>query len=466
MAKRHVIVGAGPAGMHAIETIRRFEPEGSEIHLVCDEPPYARMVLPYYICGDVPESHVYTGGDDVFQKFGVTPHIGVRAERIDPDGKTVTLSDGTTLHFDTLLIATGSSPVRPPIEGLDLPGVTNLWTIEDARRLIEHTGQGKRVVFIGAGFVGMIVLNALYKRGCSLTVIEMMDQILPRMLDAEAARLATDWLAKRGVDVRCGTQAARILQHDGALAVELTAGDRIPADCVVIAAGVRPNVAFVRGSGVEVDEGIVVNERLQTNYPFIYAAGDCAQGPSVLGGKEVHAIQPTAIDHGRVAGANMAGQDVRYDGSLSMNVLDVCGLQIASFGRWDGEDDIVRLANPARPLYRKYVFDGDRMVGGILMGPTGDIMNLTDIGMVKGLVQTGIAMGEWKTYLKETHPLDLRRPYVALGVATRLLKRTLLPLPSDDPRVRPLPAEPDVETDKGPHHKVFVEAYRKVFGHS
>ncbi len=460
----YVIIGAGPAGMHAIETIRRFDPSGSTIHLVCDEPAYARMVLPYFICGDVAEDHVYTGGDEVFDKFGVTPHIGVRAEAIDPNAKTVRLSDGTTLSYTALLIATGSRPVRPPIEGIDLPGVTNLWTLDDARRLIQYTGQGKRVVFIGAGFVGMIVLNALYKRGCTLTVVEQMEHILPRMLDRQAAELATAWLNKRGVQVRCSTEARRISQKNGALSVELAGGEVLEADCVVIATGVRPNVDFARDSGIHVEEGIVVNERLQTNYPDIYAAGDCAQGPSILGGAEVHAIQPTAIDHGRVAGANMAGQNVTYEGSLSMNVLDICGLQAASFGRWDEEQDIVRLANPARPLYRKYAFDGDRMVGGILLGPVSDIMNLTDIGMVKGLVQTGVSLGEWKTYLKETHPLDLRRPYVALGVASKLLKRSLLPMPSDDPGVRPIPVQPDVEVDKGPHHKVFAETYRKVFG--
>lgn len=450
--------------MHAIEAIRRFQPEGSEIHLVCDEPAYARMVLPYYISGDVGEEHVLTADDATLERFKVTPHFGVRAEAVDPDARKVKLSDGTTLEFDTLLIATGSRPVRPPVEGLDLPGVTNLWTLEDARRLIQLTGTGKRVVFLGAGFIGFIVLNALHKRGCDLTVIELQDQILPRMLDREAAELATQWLTARGVKIHCGVEAKRIEQADDGLRVHLSDGSAVPADCVVIATGVRPNVEFLRGSGIELNEGVVVNERLQTNYPYIYAAGDCAEGVDLLGGRAVHAIQPTAIEHGRVAGANMAGQDVAYDGSLSMNVLDICGLHAASFGRWADEADIVRLSNPSRPVYRKYVFDGDRMVGGIVLGPTSDISHLADIGMIKGLIQTRVSMGPWKLYLRETHPLDLRRPYTALGVAAKLLQKTLLPVPSEDPGYRPGNVQPDSEVDKGPHHRVLADAFKKVFG--
>ncbi len=464
MAQRHVIIGAGPAGMHAIEAIRRFQPEGSEIHLVCDEPAYARMVLPYYICGEVGEDHVLTADDATLKRFGVTPHFGKRVVRVNPNERTVQLDDGSTLQFDNLLIATGSSPARPPIDGLDLPGVTTLWTLEDARRLIELTGPGKRVVFLGAGFIGFIVLNALYKRRCDLTVIELQEHVLPRMLDREAAGLVERWLADRGVRVRCGVQAERIEQIDNALRVRLSDGSALDADCVVVATGVRPNVEFLRDSGIEINEGVLVNERLQTNFPFIYAAGDCAEGIDLLGGRGIHAIQPTAIEHGRVAGANMAGQEVVYEGSLSMNVLDVCGLHAASFGRWAGDEDSVRLSNPARPVYRKYVFDGDRMVGAIILGPTSDVAHLADIGMVKGIIQTKVQLGPWKAYLKESHPLDLRRPYAALGVAKILLEKTVLPVPSEDAGYRPGNVQPDSERDKGPHHRVLAETFRKVFG--
>jgi NAD(P)H-nitrite reductase large subunit len=463
MSKQHVILGAGPAGIHAIETIRLFEPQGSTIHLVCDEPPYARMVLPYYISGEVGENHLYTADEQFFARYQVIPHLGVRASRLDPSARKVVLSDGSELRYDTLLIATGSSPIRPSIPGLDLPGVTNLWTLNDARKLLQLAGRGKRVLFIGAGFIGFIVLNALYKRGCRLFVVEIAPQILPRMLDAEAATLAERWLQTRGVEIRTGTSVTEIQQYGQALRVFLNDGGSITVDGVVVATGVRPNMDFLQGSGIETDFGILVDHQLRTNLPDVFAAGDCAQGPDLLDSRSVHAIQSTAIDHGRLAGANMAGQNVTYEGSLSMNVLDICGLHAASFGKWQGQQEIVRITNPTRPIYRKLVFEDDRMVGGILLGPTEDISHLNDVGMVKGFIQSKVPLGPWKEYLKQHQPLDLRRPYLAAGVAPLLLRKTLLPRPSEDVGHRPIDVRPDPQQDKGPYHEVFAKAFAQVF---
>src|SRR5207249_39932 len=264
---RHVIIGGGPAGIAAIEAIRATEGQASAIALISDEPAYSRMVLPYYLAREIPEAHCLIGDQAYFDRQKVEPLLGVRVQRVDTQTRNLILSDGQTLPFDTLLIATGSSAQRPPISGVNQDGVYTFWTLDDARKTIAK-GQGTpEAVLVGAGFIGFIVLNAMTKLGWKLSVVEMEPQVLPRMLDKQGANAVDEWL--------------------------------------------------------------------QTSMPGIYAAGDVAAGPDLLTGKPaVHAIQPTAIDHGRIAGANMAGKGVRYPGSLLMNVLDVIKLHCASFGLW------------------------------------------------------------------------------------------------------------------------------------
>jgi NAD(P)H-nitrite reductase large subunit len=464
MTTKHAIIGNGPAGMHAIETIRKYDPAGSEIHLVSNEPAYSRMVIPYWMAGAIPEAQVLTANDGYYQANRVTPHIAKAVTAVDPNAKRITLDGGATLEFDTLLIATGSSATKPPIPGADLPGVHNLWTMDDARAVMPRAGTGQKVLFVGAGFIGFIVLNALFKKGCKLAVVEVENQILPRMLDADSADLATKWLAQKGVEVSTGTSVASIESRGEKLIATLAGGQSVEVDSVVIATGIKPNIGFLSGSGIATDKGVLVDKHLRTNFPNIYAAGDCAQGPDLLNGERaIHAIQPTAIDHGRIAGANMAGQDIAYDGSLLMNVLDICGLKTASFGRWSSTGESQTVRNESRPIFRKLLFDGDRIIGAILLGQTGDLSTLNDMGMIKGFIQTKTPLGEWKKYL-EHHPLDVRRPYVACGVATKLLQKTLLPEPTDDIGYRHGDARPDSAVDRGPHLAVFAETFAAVKG--
>jgi NAD(P)H-nitrite reductase large subunit len=452
--RRHAVVGGGPAGLFAIETIRRLAPE-DEITLVCDEPPYARMVLPYLMAGEIAEAHVFTGSARAFADLRVRV-VQERVERVDPAARALVLAGGGTLSFDACLIATGSSPLRLDLPGASAPGVSNLWTLGDARAILSRIrGQPARVVFIGAGFIGFIVLNALAKAGCRLAVVEVEPQILPRMLDRPSAGLARAWLAGKGVACHVGVRAVAIGDRAGDKVVTLSDGTELLCDLVVVAVGVRPNLDLVRGSGIRTNHGLLVDEHLRTSAPAIYAAGDVAEGPDLSTGRpRVHAIQPTAVEHGRVAGANMAGRAVRYAGSLAMNVLDVVGLQAASFGLWgeDGREATV-VEDPSRPLYRKLVWEGDRLAGAIFLGPAEDVALLNDLGMVKGLIQTGTPLGPWKAYLQR-NPMDLRRPYVASGAAARLLGQTLLGEEAGERRHRVGEARPG----SGPsaRHSVFV----------
>src|SRR5712692_11054063 len=182
---RHLIIGGGPAAINAIETIRDFDRGASTITLVSDEPAYSRMVLPYYLANQIPEKQVYTADAAYYDALKIERRIGSRVTKIDPQAKEVNLQDGQTLAYDNLLIETGASPTIPPIPGADLPGVYPLWTLAQTQAVLQATqGNPKpEVVFIGAGFIGFIVLNALYKRGWKLHVVEIADHVLPRMLD-------------------------------------------------------------------------------------------------------------------------------------------------------------------------------------------------------------------------------------------------------------------------------------------
>ena len=432
---RHVIIGAGPAGVAAAETVRAIEGDAAHIVLISDEPAYARMVLPYYLAGEISEPHVLTGDADYFTGLGLQSVSG-RVQRIDTDARIVVLAEGTSYPFDTLLIATGSSAQRPPIEGVDQEGVYTFWTLDDAKQVMAKAQGTPRSVLVGAGFIGFIVLNAMAKLGWNLTVVEAETQVLPRMLDAQGAAAVEGWLTDRGVTVHTGAQVQSVARNREGLDLALSSGTGIAADLVILATGIRPNLAFLEGSGIHIDGGVVVNDRMQTNVPGIYAAGDVAAGPNLLdGAPAVHAIQPTAVDHGRIAGANMAGRETRYPGSLLLNVLDVIGLHCASFGRWQTdpteEPAVTTVWNSTRPLYRKYVWETDCMVGALFVGPIDDVTMLNDVGMAKGLIQTRQPLGNWAEYLRE-NPTDLRRAYVATGTAQRLVNRTLLGAPARD----------------------------------
>ncbi len=454
MATEHVIIGGGPGGMNAIETIRGYDADAS-ITLISDEPAYSRMALPYYISGNIPVEQVNTGDDDYFSRLGVKTRFGARVTEVNPYANMVTLSDGSMVPFDNLLIATGSSAQQLNIPGADGDGVHNLWTVEDAEKTVSALGNDADVAFIGAGFIGFIILNAMHKRGARLKVIELEGQVLPRMLDAQGASLVNSWLESKGVETHTGV-SVQAIEHgsDGVKTLQLSDGSSTRADVVIMATGIKTNIGFLDGSGIETNQGVLVNNRCQTNVSNVYAAGDVAEGPDLsTGGQAVHAIQPTAVDHGRIAGANMAGQDVEYPGSLLMNILDVCGLQCASFGDWSGSGDVTEVINANRPVYRKLIWEGSTITGAVILGPADDVAMLNDMGMIKGLIQAKTDLGAWKQHI-QSNPTDIRRPYVATRTAEKMLALTALGKPSTH---RSYQHAEDAGKDRGAH-QVFVES--------
>ena len=453
----HVIIGGGPVGTNAIETIRQFDDGDSDITLVSDEPAHSRMALPYWLSGQFPKEHTFTADDDWYQRMGVDAKVGVRATKLDANAKSLELDDGGSLSFDNLLIATGARPAGLPVPGADLPKVQTLWTLDDTASLIDAAGEKPRIVMIGAGFIGFIMLNAMHKRGWDLTVIERESHVLPRMLDADSAAYDERWLAQVGVKVHAGASVQEIREaDDGSRIVALADGTEVPADVVIVATGIQPNVELAKDAGLNVNDGIIVNDQLQTDTDGIYAGGDVAEGPNLYGGNEIHAIQPTAVDHGRVAGANMAGHEVHYPGSLNMNVLDVCGLQNASFGNWnDANAEATTIASEQGYVFRRYVWTDDEITGAIFVGRANDVGMLTDVGMIKGLMQTRTRLGKWKDYLQE-NPFDVRKIYIASGVAGKLAGQTLLGRPSKPRQYRA--GNTPAKTEVGPAHQQFVGA--------
>jgi len=356
------------------------------------------MALPYYLTGRIDEEGTFLRHHASHYRDHCIKVVQDRVVGVDPKTQRLSLEHNGSLGFDRLLIATGSTPMRAPIEGIDLPGVVNCWTLEDARAIARQASQGARVVLMGAGFIGSIVLEALAQRGVKLTVVEREDRMVPRMMDAVAGGMLKRWCESKGVQILCSHSVEAIEQAGSHLAVHLQGGEALPADLVISATGVQPNVAFLEGSGINTDRGILVNRRLQTNQAGIYAAGDVCQGLDFSTGEySVQAIQPTAADHGRIAAMNMAERTAEHQGSVNMNVLDTLGLISSSFALWMGVDggDAVQLCDEDNYRYLNLQFQEDRLVGAQAVGWT------HHVGVLRGLIQTRLRLGKWQQRLKD-----------------------------------------------------------------
>jgi len=439
MPVRHLIVGGGTAGMNAMRTIREEEREPSEITLVSAERPYSRMVLPYYLDRSIAESHVFTATAANLDRWKVKRLIGRRAASLDVKANVCTLDDGTRVEYDDCLIATGSSAARAPVPGAEGRGVHSFWTLDEARRVLDSVTPGSHVVMVGAGFISFTILNSILSLGAKLTVVELAPRILPRMIDATGAELVEGWLKAHGVTVRTNVKLAKIEDAKDRKRLKFSAGPDLLADVVVMATGIRTNLDWLKGSGVEVQQGIVVDEHLRSNVPNVYAAGDVAQGRDLISGQTaVHAIEPTAQEHGRVVGANMAGRDVRYRGSLIINIVEVCHLDAASFGAWDdARAEAMTGLKKDRNAYRKLLFTGERLTGAIIIGRSNDIWTTNDVGMLKGLVQSGQPLGRYQEHLRRD-PFDVKTAFIAAKTTSALLPETVLGRPSKAPGDSPV----------------------------
>ena len=266
---------------------------------------------------------------------------------------------------------------------------------------------------MGAGFIGCIIMEALAERGATLTVVEMGNRMVPRMLDAVAGDLIRRWCLEKGVEVLAGRRVESIEPSAQDLLVRLDDGRTLPVDALINATGVRPNINFLAGSGIAVDTGVLVDESMQTSVAGIYAAGDVAEAVEFGSSRRVvNAIQPDAVEQARIAALNMAGQQASLPGTFVFNVLDTLGLVSASFGQWESGPgrETAQLLDAAEYRYLRLVFADDRLVGANTIGHT------EHLGVLRGLIQGRVRLGEWKTRLL-ANPMLLSEAYLARGLA-------------------------------------------------
>ena len=364
---RVVIVGAGPAGITVAETLRQLDPTLG-ITLISAEPypPYAPPALAdHFLTGRT--APLYWKGQDVDRRLEIDYRMGVRVRAVDPVSRSVVLDDGTPIAYDRLVIASGSV-LHAPVEGIDLPGIADFKSLSAATALVERVrgGTARTALIVGAGFIGVEVALLLRELGLAVTVIEMLDRVMPRMLDAETASIVVAAMRERGVDVRLETRAAAFVGERAAEGVRLESGELLRADVLVAATGVRPNVGFLEGAGIDLGWGVRVDDRLATGIPDVWAAGDVAETRDRLTGERyVHAIFPNAVEQGRIVAENVLGRGAVYAGAESMNSLRHLGLPVVAVGAVAGDEELRWRRDGC---LRKVVLSGGRIVGYRLAG--------------------------------------------------------------------------------------------------
>jgi len=398
-----VIIGNSAAGVKAAETLRGLDPAAA-ITMVSDEPEsaYSRCLLPDFLAGRQTSDSLRIRPADFYARHRIDFLAGRCVLKVDPRSARVVLEDGQTIPYDRLLIATGARSVTPPVPGLAGPRVTGLRTLADARRILELAPKARRVLVIGAGFVGLEVAYALYNRGLEVTVVEKMPQILPGQFDATAAAILRRDMQAEGMRVILGAGVKevaepsvfrRFFDRTGRV-VFLDNGDRLKADLIIVAAGIRPNVGIVEGTGVAVKRGIVVDDFLQATLPGIYAAGDVVETRDLVTGRVgLTPIWPNAVTQGKVAAWNMAGRPRPYTGSVGMqNALEFREVPSIAMGVTQGGEglEVVAEERPHESVYRKLVLRGNVLVGMILVG------DITGAGVMAALIRRQADVGKYR----------------------------------------------------------------------
>lgn len=368
---RYVIIGGSAAGISAVEAIRSVD-QISPIELFSGEgtPFYSRVLLSYYIAGAITKEELHFRPLEFFSENKVTAHLGQRVERVLPDSRSIRMEDGREYPFDRLLIATGSSPKILDIPGKDKKGVVVMRHIDHAQEIVNRLEQMKTACVLGGGLIGLRTGYALSVRGVKVKIIVKSSHVLSQMLDKESAEMIQGTMRQHGIDIRTGRDAVEIVGKESVEGVILDDGERINCQLIVVGKGVEPNVGFISSTQIKVREGIVADETMMTNLPDIYVAGDVAETFDLSTGRMgVNAIWPCAFEQGRVAGLNMAGKKVKYDGSFRMNSLDFYGLPVISMGitRIDG-NAFQQVQRKTENTYRKLVLRDGCIVGAILVG--------------------------------------------------------------------------------------------------
>jgi len=378
MKKRYLIVGNSAAGVAAAKSIRRVD-EGGEIMLVGDEPYpyYARVLTSYYMGGLVAWEKLWLVDENWYQEHKIKLMTGCRVTRIDSSQKKAYLDDGREIDYDRLLIATGSSPQQVEFAGEVPPGVFTLRTLEDVASIRRYTQHGGHAVIVGGGLVGIKAAEGLHALGMKVHIVVSSGRVLSQVLDNTGAGLVHRVLVEEGFDVRLRDNVVALEGREKVTGVILNSGSKLPADVVIVAKGVQPNVDLLQGCDVEINRGVVVNDYLATSNPDIFAAGDVAEAyDRAWRDRRINAIWVNAVEQGRLAGLNMTGRNISYYGGIGENSLVMSGLGVISGGIFNPPRDgyrVVTRLDEERLYYRKAVLHDNCLAGVVAIGPPGGV---------------------------------------------------------------------------------------------
>lgn len=397
----YVIIGNSVAAVGAVRGIRNVDPQGN-ITVISREQhvAYGRPLISYLLGGLVTEKRMAYLPEDFYEKNRVNLLLNCEAVGVDTGKKRVRLADGDTISYDKLLIATGGDPFVPPIEGLaGKEKVFTFTTWDDAAKLKGIAHDIERVVVIGGGLIGLKAAEGLHLLGKQITIVELADRILSAAFDRPAGRIVAKKMKANGIDVITEDTVVRVEGDGGEITgVTLKSGDFLPCDTVIVAIGVRPAAGFLKGSTVEVNRGIVVDDRMETSAKGIFAAGDVAEASDFFSGqKNPMPIWPDAYIQGDIAGTVMAGGEKNYRGGLAMNSIELFKVPTISMGITNPADpneyEILTYQDLESYQYRKIVLQGSLLVGAVLVG------NVERAGIFSGLIREKVDVTPFKENL-------------------------------------------------------------------
>ncbi len=395
MSERLVIIGNGMAAARLVEELGRQALGRYSVLVVGAEPhlAYNRVLLSSVLAGEMPREETELKPRAWWEKQGVTLVYGRRAVRINRDSREVVLEDGTRLAYAKLVLATGSDPIRLPKPGMDLPGVVTFRDHDDVGAMLAAAGPATRAVVIGGGLLGIEAAYGLTATGTRVTLVHLMDRLMERQLDAEAAAMLKAALEARGITVLLGADTAAVTGDGCVEAVRLADGRELPCDIVVSAVGIRPNATLAREAGLATGRGIVVDDRLATSDPAIHAIGECAEHRGTCYGL----VEP-AYQQATALARHLAGRSAAYQGTVLSTNLKVSGVPVFSAGDFLGEPgtEAITLRDPGLATYRKLVLRDGALVGAILFGETSDAFWYLDLirsGQPLGRLRDAVIFG-------------------------------------------------------------------------
>jgi len=363
----YVIIGNGGAGVSALQAIRDAD-KTSDVTIISREqyPAYSPCSLPNLIGGEVDKPTIFRFDKQFYNRLNARFMKNIEALKISPIDKKVELVNGKSIKFGKLLIAAGAKPIIPKdIKGLELDGVHIFGTLDSALGILDHIKHGvKHAVIVGGGFMGVETASMLRNRGISVTIVEMLPHILSRMLDPDVSDKITEILEEHGIKLVLNDSVKSVNGKKKVTGVTLSK-NKFSCDMVVLAIGVTPNIEIIQNSGIKVNHGIIVDSKMQTNKKNIYAAGDIAEVWEQIEGKQgSFAIWPNSIEQGRIAGLNMAGKPIKYDGAEVINVLDIFNTPVVAMGRTSKEIGKCKIISRFTPqTSKKILLKNSRIVG-------------------------------------------------------------------------------------------------------